>query len=376
MPRGSKIQLPFATWPAEDQNRWEAVFKSGDRFDESGRGAHLAAATRQARRESYGRFLGFLSANHRDLMTLPPEARINQRLVAEYISWRARSCGDMSVAIDLGQLRGALNLICPDSDWSWLLTITKRIAAMAPRKPGKYHLVTSDRLYALGIQLMDYAIADAGTATRTRMAHAFQYRDGLIIAFLALIPLRSRTLAALRIGHHLIKAGELWELDIPAADTKTRRPLDYPISEELSARIDLYLERFRGRIPGADKHAGFWASNQSRPMCPDAIYSAVHRRTKIAFGFGVNLHRFRHAAASFWSSHDPVNVRGAKDPSRSSIICYDRKTLHHGAIAPCGACSRSSHRQCGKATSGFLNCYRRSRPVSCSHVVSENSGAS
>jgi hypothetical protein len=39
----------------------------------------------------------------------------------------------------------------------------------------------------------------------------------------------------------------------------------------------------------------------------------VRRRTKKAFGFAVNLHRFRHAAASFWSVRDPVNVRGAKD---------------------------------------------------------------
>jgi integrase len=194
-----------------------------------------------------------------------------------------------------------------------LLTIIKRIAATAPRKAGKYNLVTSDRLYALGIELMDCAVVDAGAAKRTRKAHAFQYRDGLIIALLALIPLRRRTLAALRIGRHLIKAGDLWELDIPAADTKTRRPLDYPISRELSARIDLYLERFRSRIPGADKHTSLWASNHSRSMCPDAIYVAVHKRTKKAFGFGVNLHRFRHAAASFWSSHDPANVRGAKD---------------------------------------------------------------
>jgi integrase len=44
-----------------------------------------------------------------------------------------------------------------------------------------------------------------------------------------------------------------------------------------------------------------------------AIYAAVRKRTKRAFGFGVNLHRFRHAAASFWSIHDPANVRGAKD---------------------------------------------------------------
>ena len=314
MPRGFKLMLSFANWPTEDRNLWEAAFESGDRFDEGGRGAHLATATRQARQESYGRYLRFLSANHDDLLALPPEARIDQSLVAEYVSWRRTSCGDISIAIDLGLLRGALNLICPnDTDWFWLLTITKKIAATASRKAGKYHLVTSDRLYALGVELMDGAVADADTAKRTRKAHAFQYRDGLIIAFLALIPLRRRTLAALRIGRHLIKASDLWELDIPASDTKTRRPLDYAISKELSERIDLYLKQFRSLIPGADKHASPWSSNLSRPMCPDAIYYAVLRRTKKAFGFGVNLHRFRHAAASFWSSHDPVNVQGVKD---------------------------------------------------------------
>ena len=81
----------------------------------------------------------------------------------------------------------------------------------------------------------------------------------------------------------------------------------------MSARIDLYLEQFRSRIPGADKHTGLWSSNKSRPMCANGIYLAVCKRTKKAFGFGVNLHRFRHAAASFWSSQDLVNVRGVRD---------------------------------------------------------------
>jgi hypothetical protein len=35
----------------------------------------------------------------------------------------------------------------------------------------------------------------------------------------------------------------------------------------MSARIDLYLEQFRSRIPGAAKHTGLWPSNKSRPMC-------------------------------------------------------------------------------------------------------------
>jgi integrase/recombinase XerD len=309
----TRMHLPFDDWPAEDRIQWESAFKTGDRFDESGPGAHLAESTRRMRRESYARLLGFISTHREDLMRLPPDARVDRVVVAVYVAWRRKSCGDVSVAIDLDHLRGALKLICPGVDWSWLLTITKRIAAAAPRRHPKYHLVTSDRLYALGLELMDGVVTDAAAAEHISKAHAFQYRDGLIIAFLALIPVRSRTLVAMRIGNHVVKTGDLWGLDIPAADTKSQRPLDYPIPRELSARIDLYLERFRSRIPGAERHTAPWASNQGRPMCAMAIYDAVRNRTRKAFGFPVNLHRFRHAAASFWSIQDPANVRGAKD---------------------------------------------------------------
>jgi integrase len=312
MPRKPRIYLPFNSWPADDKARWQAAFKKGDRFDESGPGSHLAEATRRNLFLSYGRLLRFLAENRQDLLKRGPEERIEPAIVAGYVAWRQRSCGDAMVPVDLHCLRGALRLICPGVDWSWLLTIAKRIAATAPRKLRKHHLVTSDRLYALGIDLMDRAVTAAEAAGPSK-SHAFQYRDGLVIALSALIPLRRRTLAALRIGKQLVKTGDLWALDIPAADTKTRQALDYPISKELCIRIDLYLERFRRRIPGADKHTGLWVSNKQRPMSAIAIGTAVRRRTKKAFGFAVNLHRFRHAAATFWSIWDPLNVRGAKD---------------------------------------------------------------
>jgi len=33
-----RMHLSFDEWPAEDRIRWEAAFKTGDRFDESGPG--------------------------------------------------------------------------------------------------------------------------------------------------------------------------------------------------------------------------------------------------------------------------------------------------------------------------------------------------
>ena len=135
----------------------------------------------------------------------------------------------------------------------------------------------------------------------------------MIIALLALVPLRRRTLAALRIGKHFVRSGNVWVLDIPAEDIKTKRPAEYPISAELSGRIDFYLNQVRPQIPGARAHDYLWASSRSRPMGDRGIYNSVRRRTRKALGFPVNLHRFRRAAATFWSTRDPANVRGVKD---------------------------------------------------------------
>jgi len=111
-----KLMLPFTQWPIEDRRRWEAAFQSGDLFDENGAGTRLAAATRRGRLESYGRFLGFLSVKHPNLMTLPPEERIDRRMAAEYVAHRRRSCGDISLAADLGSLCSSLKLLCPHTD--------------------------------------------------------------------------------------------------------------------------------------------------------------------------------------------------------------------------------------------------------------------
>jgi integrase len=307
------LELPMADWHVEDRSRWEAAFAEGDRFDEGGHGAHMAETTRLALRRSYARFLTFISACHPERLGLAPHQRINHETAAEYVAWRRRGRPGIGMATEIHHLRGAFRLICPQTDWSWLLAIAKRMVATTPKKPPLHNQVTSERLYALGFELMDHATAQSDAAGRTSKAHAIAYRDGLLIALMAVNPLRRRTAVALRLNSHLVKAGDLWCLAIPATDTKNRRPLDYPIAEQLSARIDLYLNRFRGHLPGADQHNGVWASNRGRPISSDALYAAVCKRTEKALGIRVNPHRFRHAAATLLSIHDPANVRCAKD---------------------------------------------------------------
>jgi integrase len=282
-------------------------------FDEAGPGAHLADRTREDLRVHYACFLGFLRQQHPHRLQQPAAERVSSAIVAELVACRRRTCRETTIASDLHKLRHVLTMLCPDSDWSWLLAITRRIAAKARPLPDRNNLVTSDRLYALGINLMDRAATDARGMPNPTKEHALTYRDGLLIALIASIPLRRRTLTAIRIGKQLVKTGDGWALYIPAEDTKTRQALEFPLFPELSARIDSYLVRYRSRIPGANRHDGLWASNQARSMDGGAIYDMVRSRTKGAFGFPVNLHRFRRAAGTFWAIEDPVNVRGVKD---------------------------------------------------------------
>jgi integrase len=304
------LGLPFQTWPPIDQALWEASFRpSEDPFSESGGASHFTGETRRALRSSYGTFLRFLSVEHPERLAGRPSTRIDRNIAMEYVVWRRPMCGAATIAAGLDRLRLVITYMCPGAEVSWLLPIAKRLAAQAAPKPARLHLVTSEQLYAVGIELMD----DAKPSGSDHKADAFLYRDGLIIALLAVAPLRRSSLAALRVGEHLLKSGDLWVLEIPAKDMKTRQPLDFLLSGPLSARIDRYLAEFRDAIPGAAKHSGLWPSNKGRPMDGGAIYVRVCQRTKDALGFPVNLHRFRHAAATLWSISDPKNVRGAKD---------------------------------------------------------------
>jgi integrase/recombinase XerD len=260
MPKASG--LPFQTWPAADQALWEAVFRaSDDPFSGSERAFHFTGETRRALRSSYGLFLRFLSAKHPERLAPSPSTRIDRDIAMEHVDWRRPTCGAATIATGLDRLRLVITYMCPGADISWLLPIAKRLAAQAASKPAKLHLVTSDQLYALGVELMD----DAAPSGSVHKGDACRYRDGLIIALLAVAPLRRGTLAALRVGEHLLKSGDLWMLEIPAKDLKTRQSLDFLLSGPLSARIDRYLAEFRDAIPGATKHSGLWPSNKGRP---------------------------------------------------------------------------------------------------------------
>jgi integrase/recombinase XerD len=307
-------RLEYPAWPAEDRQLFEKETSEVDLFAEEHPLSRLSAPRRKMVKADYAAFLGFLTKKYPQRLSLPPGARVDRALVAEYVQeFVNEKYMDVTRANFIDHLRLALTALCQDRDWSWLREIANRLRA-GPRRKQHPHM-TSELLLALGLRLMDRAGAEADSVGAVGIGHAKTFRDGLIIAMLAEIPLRRGTLVKLSIGKQLVKSGGLWVLDIPAEETKTRVPLEYSVSAALSARIDSYLLKFRCRFPGAETNAALWLSQQGqgRPLSGGQMLESVVQRTSAEFGFSVSPHRFRHAAATFWGERDPANVRGAKD---------------------------------------------------------------
>src|SRR4029077_966313 len=98
----------------------------------------------------------------------------------------------------------------------------------------------------LGQQLMDESKPVSGTPISKGAAAI--YRDGLIIALLAFIPLRRKNLAALEIGRHIVREGDGWFVIMPGEETKTATPIEFRLPELLKPYLATYLDIIRPQM--------------------------------------------------------------------------------------------------------------------------------
>jgi len=228
--------LRLEHWPTADQEAWCALFTTGDMFDEKGPGAHLADRTRTSLENVYGRWLAFLVRTEPHGLDEALGERITRERIVSFAHHLAETNIATSVAGQLRFLRGALRLLAADQDWAWLLTIAKRIEARAERRSKRHRLRTSDELFALGFQLMQEGEVPLEDGRITKQA-ALTYRDGLIIALLAVAPMRRRNLAGRTLGQHLQRVGGSWIVMLKASETKNRRALGYSLPARLGSAL-------------------------------------------------------------------------------------------------------------------------------------------
>ena len=298
--------LPESQWPAADRLAFEAAFRPGDLFDETGgAGARLAEASRKYIRMGYRRWLGFLHAAHPDDLLRPPADRISRERVRDFVACLSSDMRPSSVALTIQSLCYAARLIAGERDWRWLSAIKARLVARARPRDRFPRLVPPCQTLDFGIELMDQALILPVTSRKTR---ELQYRDGLLLALLSLWPIRRRSLAALTVSRHIeIEDGAINFLLHPA-DTKSKRSESFRAPEPLLPYVKRYLKDIRPRLLGPRPHDGFWASYRHGTLTAGRLYDIARARLAKRFGKDMCLHDFRRAAATYLAMDAPEQI--------------------------------------------------------------------
>jgi integrase len=139
------------------------------------------------------------------------------------------------------------------------------------------------------------------------------FRDHLMISMLAAFPLRLRNFGGLTLGRTFVRRDDLWWIQIPATETKTKNnDIEGPLPRELVPYIDLYLLAYRlpllQRRGTAVADEPLWLSWYGMRMSQGEIYHQISTRTLKGLGRRVNPHLFRDCVATSIAINDPAHV--------------------------------------------------------------------
>jgi integrase len=140
-------------------------------------------------------------------------------------------------------------------------------------------------------------------------------------------PMRSRTLAGLRLGHSLLRLGgrkPVWAwFEIPPEDKKTEGTFRWPVARETSGFIDRYLKDFRPLLGPAAAASPFLFPGRDKadePRSEIALSRAISEAIWRFVGADMNLHLFRAFAGKLILDDNP----GALEDLR---LLLDQTTL-------------------------------------------------
>lgn len=283
--------LPMRNWPKADRRAWNAALHDGGLLGDSGAATHLAPCIKDDFTRRYGYFLNFAARQGSLTLHGPPAAGVTPAMVQAYIAELESYATPVTVHRHLYKMMRVAEYIAPDGSWNWLRRRVRRLAHRARPRDKRSRIVLTGRLFRLGVELMTRANGhdpNADTATL--------YRDGLMIAVLALCPIRRGNFAALRLGSSIVRLDGGWAIIIPAAENKSRRSYQTLLPDALTGPLDRFVAAYRQSFP--DPGDFLWPSRRSGGLSDSRVQQIIAARTKRAFGFAVGPHLFRDCAAT------------------------------------------------------------------------------
>jgi hypothetical protein len=307
--------VALADWPVDLQDAWASACRPGTLLRQRGPASTWSQPTKVHVIGGVGNLLFWLRQTDQALPGVPFVNLVTPERVMAYAAARRAEIRDISVRSRLVGLVRGMAVLFPDRDWSWIRRIIASIpdGRAASRQRKQPRIRHSLELFELGVRLTLQAEQET---TRRPIDRAGLFRDGLIIALLALRPIRRKNVVALVIGVHVLRSEGGWRLFLPAEEVKNREEYDKSIPAEVGKLLDRYLQVYRptlvaiGVQAGEPPHSRLWLNDRGAPFRPDAFSMQVCARTKDAFGKSVPPHFFRDSAMTTWAIDLPTQVRG------------------------------------------------------------------
>ncbi|WP_146200063.1 site-specific integrase [Roseicyclus mahoneyensis] len=288
---------------------WAHLTTARDIFDDAGALSHLSERSLRHFRATYGQWLCWLQSHDGAVLDLPPTRRATPDRLKLWLQSLAhtrlitqRNC----ITVILRILQAAE----PKADWTLqnrLRTHLHRVAGTdgSDRKRGR---ILSSRV------LLDTGMREAtetAEAATTELSTMKARRDGALIAFLALLPIRRRALAGLELGVSLLRAGDWLHVALPPELTKTGQPWDAQVPDALTPLMLTYLDHVRPWFlaRGGMQTDIVWVMDNGRPFDPNYLGTKIRKITQRLTGVPISPHLFRDAGATTLVRDAPGSAR-------------------------------------------------------------------
>src|SRR5262249_11350421 len=324
--------IPPPRWSPQDQAALRQALTPGSRRLRTGRGAHWRPTSVHTLCQCTGFFVGFAAGEGINVgSSALSEVCTIERVWTWIDDMRERGLAPATIKMRVVGLQRIMSVTYPLHCWRWLNDIIAELpdGRLESRRRKMPKIKHSRELLKLGLSLVTEA--EPRQFLRPHLRHV-RVRDGVLIAFLALRPLRLKNLTGLRLAVHL-RRGEsgMWRIHIPASETKNRETIDWVVPADLSLLLDRYLAENRPALLGrrrglgTDQEDHLWISEDGLPLSCHNTTARVREHTKSAFGVAISPHRFRDAAATTATIDFPTNLHTAL----ALLADRDPRTIQH-----------------------------------------------
>jgi integrase/recombinase XerD len=312
-PQIATLIVPPATWPADDRERWARAVAGNGYKGPDNPAAKWSPSRREIVADSYGRFLGWLEKSKGKISDGSCAHHVNPKNVAAYVTHLREKLTPWSATIYIGGLLRFVAVTAPKMELDWLQDRYRKMKARAEStRPKTAHLQHTGELVKYGLALMRQATG-AKVSKRSRGIRAAQKgQAGLMIAMLAVAPLRIRNFQDIEIGKSLVYESGRYIVRFTAEETKTGVESENLLPPEFEPYLEAFFSKHRPTLikQGAGKQlsAYLWIDRSGKKMSETTLRDTIKRWTKLKFGKHVWPHLFRDAAATSIAQDAPEHV--------------------------------------------------------------------